>query len=206
MSEILNKQICLKLNAHWVCVGVVTIREAVTFLCSESGGQKPGFAMDYETITNDKGEQELVYANPVAWDEWIELPVRATDLAINTGRGQIRAPLVVVCAFYSKIPVKTPRASAATIRQRDNNTCQYTGRKLGHAEGNLDHIHARSRGGRESFDNLVWCDKKINSLKGDRTPEEAGLKLIRKPRALPTMPVVFTVDDAKHPSHTPFLI
>jgi len=206
MSEILNKQICLKLNAHWVCVGIVTVREAVTFLCSESGGQKPGFAMDYETILNDKGETELLYANPVSWDDWIALPVRDSDLAINTGRGQIRAPLVVVCANYSKIPVKTPRVSAGTIRQRDGGVCQYTGRKLANGHGNLDHVVPRSRGGRDSFENLVWADKEINTFKGDRTPEEAGLKLIRKPKALPTMPVVFTSEDAKHPSQLPFLI
>ena len=207
MSEILDKQICLKLNSRWIGVGFVTIRAAVTFLCSEKDGEKPGFAMDYEMgVDETTGEQILLYTNPVSWEKWIELEVRPTDLSINTSRGQIRAPLIVICNHYSKIPTKTPRVSAGTIRLRDGNVCQYTGRKLAHGEGNLDHIQPRSRGGKETFFNLVWADKKINTLKGDRTPEEAGLKLLRKPKAPPTMAVVITAADAKHPAHKPFLM
>lgn len=206
MSDILNKQITLKLNSHWVAVGHVLVRDAITFLCSENGGQKPGYAMDYQTVIDENGESVLAYATPVGWDEWIQLPVRDGDLAINTGRGQIRVPLVVVCANYAKVPTKTARVSAGTIRDRDGGICQYTGRKLARGDGNLDHVIPRSRGGRDTFENLVWADKQVNTLKADRTPEEAGLRLIRRPKAPPSMPVVITAQDARHPSQRPFLL
>ncbi len=204
--SVLDKQITLKLNKHWVAVGYLTVREAVVFLASENQGEKPGFAMDYEMVTDENGVQVLSYANPVAWDDWVRLPIRDSDLAINTVRGQIRVPLIVVCAHYDRIPMHTPRASAGTIFARDKGVCQYTGEYVGRAGGNLDHVTPRSRGGREAFSNLVWCKKGVNSLKADRTPEEAGLRLIRQPNAPHAMPVVITADDAKHPAHRPFLL
>lgn len=206
MSEILNKQIVLRLNSGWQAIAYCTVRDAVVFLCSESNGLPPGYAMDYETVTDENGEQVIAFANPVPWSEWIKLPVREGDLAINTGRGQIRAPLIVVCANYAKIPMKTPRVSAGTIRDRDGGICQYTGRKLSRNEGNLDHVIPRKQGGRDTFENLVWSAKEVNTFKAARTPEEAGLKLIRQPKAPPSMPVVITAADAKHPSQRPFLI
>jgi 5-methylcytosine-specific restriction endonuclease McrA len=54
-------------------------------------------------------------------------------------------------------------------------------------DGNVDHWMPRSKGGKNSFENMVWTDRKINALKGDMTPEEftrkTGLKLLKKPKA-----------------------
>ena len=46
----------------------------------------------------------------------------------------------------------------------------------------LDHVLPRSRGGESSWDNLVACCKKCNHRKGNRTPEESGMHLLRRPR------------------------
>ncbi len=209
MSEsvsVLDKQIVTKLNRRWTAVDFMTVREAVVFLASEADNTHPGFAMDYETAIDENGNHVLVYANPVPWEEWIKLPVRKGDLAIHTGRGDIRVPLVVVCAHYDKVPTKTTRWSTGNVHRRDGYVCAYTGRKLSHAEASVDHILPRSRGGRDEWTNTVSCDRKVNTLKANKTPEEAGLKLLRKPKAPPTMPVVITKADARDPSQTPFLI
>ncbi len=213
-DSILQKQIVVKLNANWQGFDVLTVAKAVTFLCSENNGEKPGFALDYETAVDENGETVFISDPvPVAWEDWVKLPVRECDFAIGIGpdpiTGQprsIRAPLVVVCSRYKKLPQKRPRVSAGTIRERDGGVCQYTGRKLSAREGNLDHIYPRSRGGKDSFENLVWADRAVNSLKGDRTPEEAGLKLIRKPVAPKAMVKVLHASDARHPSQVPFLL
>jgi 5-methylcytosine-specific restriction endonuclease McrA len=66
--------------------------------------------------------------------------------------------------------------------------CQYTGRKLERKEGNIDHVVPRSRGGETSWDNCVLAHRETNSRKGDRLPQEAGLRLRKRPcapRALP---------------------
>jgi len=72
--------------------------------------------------------------------------------------------------------------SRKNILLRDRNTCQFCGRVFPGAELTLDHVLPRSRGGRSSWENLVACCYSCNNSKGDRTPEEAGLKLARRPR------------------------
>ena len=64
---------------------------------------------------------------------------------------------------------------------RDKYRCQYTGKQLKFNEANIDHVVPKAKGGKNTWDNLVVCSKDINSIKGDKTNEEAGLKLIKKP-------------------------
>ena len=56
-------------------------------------------------------------------------------------------------------------------------------------DGNLDHVVPRSRGGADSWENLVWSAKDVNQRKADRLPHEAGLKLLSIPCAPREMPV-----------------
>src|SRR5262249_36976114 len=78
---------------------------------------------------------------------------------------------------------KRPKLSARSIRERDRNRCQYTGAVLRPEEGSLDHVVPRSRGGRDTWENLVWSSKSVNTKKADRLPHEAGLKLLSVPGA-----------------------
>jgi len=56
-------------------------------------------------------------------------------------------------------------------------------------EGSLDHVVPRSRGGADTWENLVWSAKDVNQRKADRLPHEAGLKLFKVPRAPRELPV-----------------
>ena len=80
------------------------------------------------------------------------------------------------------------RICARTIRERDGNRCQYTGRVLHPNEGSLDHVVPRSRGGKGAWENLVWSAKEVNQRKADRLPHEAGLRLLSVPRAPKELP------------------
>ena len=77
---------------------------------------------------------------------------------------------------------QTRALSRKNILLRDRNTCQFCGRIFTAAELTLDHVVPRSRGGRSSWENLVACCYQCNNRKGDRTPDEAGIKLARRPR------------------------
>ncbi len=207
--DILNRELVLKLNKGWNAVGFLTPAAAFTFLCSERDGDHPGFALDYEV----NADGDLVYANPVTFDVWRTLPIRHGDLSVGIGPDhvtgeprRIRVPLVVICANYADIPVRTVHWSPNAIRVRDNDTCQATGRKLKRGEGNTAHIVARARGGKDTFTNTVYMDKKLNTAMGTLTPEEAGIKLLRSPKAPPVGRVVHTKKDAKHPTQVHFLI
>ena len=86
------------------------------------------------------------------------------------------------------MPKKRPKLCARTIRERDGNRCQYTGALLRPDEGSLDHVVPRSRGGPDTWENLVWSSKQVNTRKGNRLPHEAGLKLLKAPRAPKELP------------------
>ncbi|MBI5772464.1 MAG: HNH endonuclease, partial [Verrucomicrobia bacterium] len=97
---------------------------------------------------------------------------------------------------YAKVPKKRPRLCAKSIRARDGNRCQYTGALLRPDEGSLDHVLPRSRGGADSWENLVWAAKDVNQRKADRLPHEAGLKLLNVPRAPKELPVTALLRNA----------
>ncbi len=93
-----------------------------------------------------------------------------------------RVPSVIRLLAYRHIPQQSRALSRKNILLRDRNTCQFCGRVFPSSELTLDHVVPRSRGGHSSWENLVACCYQCNNSKGDRTPEEAGLKLARRPR------------------------
>jgi len=182
MSDILNKTIVLVLNRNWQAINIRTPQDA---FCQ--------MATNAVTALDIEGESHI---RPVVWDEWITLPVREGDYAVRTARGAIRVPTVIVAVNFAKVPKKRPKLSAKNIRERDGNRCQYTGRLLHPTEGNLDHVVPRSRGGADTWENLVWAARDVNQRKADRLPHEAGLKLLSVPRAPKEMPVSAMIRNA----------
>ena len=67
------------------------------------------------------------------------------------------------------------------VFRRDDHHCQYCARQAN--DLTLDHVLPRSRGGPTSWENVVACCKSCNAKKRDRTPEEANMRLLRKPYA-----------------------
>jgi 5-methylcytosine-specific restriction endonuclease McrA len=74
---------------------------------------------------------------------------------------------------------------------------KYTGVLLHPDERSLDHVVPRSRGGADTWENLVWSDKSVNAKKGNRLPHEAGLKLLAVPRAPKELPVTALIRNAQ---------
>ena len=180
MTDILNKTIVLVLNRNWQAINIRTPQEAFCMMATN-------VATALEIEFGDGARAEAL--RPVTWDDWITLPVRPQDNAVQTVRGQVRVPTVIVAVNYAKVPKKRPKLCAKTIRERDGNRCQYTGELLKPEEGSLDHVVPRSRGGADAWENLVWSSKDVNTRKGNRLPQEAGLKLLSIPRAPKELPV-----------------
>src|SRR5215831_19328553 len=169
IMNILTKATVLVLNRNWQAINVRTPQEAFCMM-----------ATNVATALEIEGDDHI---RPVTWEEWITLPVREQDEAVQTGRGRIRVPTVIVAVNYARVPKKRPKLCARAIRERDGNRCQYTGRTLRPEEGSLDHVVPRSRGGKDAWENLVWSAKEVNQRKADRLPHEAGLTLLKAPRA-----------------------
>lgn len=89
-------------------------------------------------------------------------------------------PTVIRLRHYIRIPYKEISLSRRNILHRDNYICQYCGVKR--HDLTIDHIMPRSRGGIDSWDNVVAACLKCNVKKGDRTPREAGMALMSSPR------------------------
>ena len=102
------------------------------------------------------------------------------DLYVHSGSEKFKIPAVVALTKMAPMPQKAPY-TRNNIFLRDDYTCQYTGIKYPVSELNLDHVYPESRGGKSNWTNIVACHKDINFKKADRTPKEAGLKLIREP-------------------------
>lgn len=122
------------------------------------------------------------------WEEWLALPIRPFDDYLSSPTRIVRLPSVVICSNYDKISYKKAIfPTKSNIWERDNYTCQYSGKKLSRSELTIDHVVPRSKGGEDSWENLVTCKKEINHHKGDKLLGEAKykgerLKLIQKPK------------------------
>ena len=83
--------------------------------------------------------------------------------------------------------------SRINIYMRDAWTCQYCGKKKSTRELTFDHVLPRSHGGKTNWTNIVTACKRCNDRKADKTPEQAGMKLVRvpeKPKWLPQQMVI----------------
>ena len=85
-----------------------------------------------------------------------------------------------------------PQAQFLWAILRDSFHCQYCSKTFATSDLTFDHVVPVSRGGASSWDNIVTCCVTCNRKKGSRTPDEAGLTLMRKP-ARPAFTPVFRV-------------
>jgi 5-methylcytosine-specific restriction endonuclease McrA len=93
----------------------------------------------------------------------------------------IKLPAVVRLLRLIKRPKKPVRFSRQNIYARDRYRCQYCGRRFVTEELTYDHVLPRSRGGKTAWENIVTCCISCNRKKGGKTPEEAKMRLIRRP-------------------------
>lgn len=196
MSDILNKTIVLVLNRNWQAINIRTPADAFCQMATNAATALDIEIEDASELRTPHSEFRASAVRPVTWDEWITLPVREGDHAVRTARGAIRVPTVIVAVNFAKVPKKRPKLCSKTIRERDGNRCQYTGKLLKPDEGSLDHVLPRSRGGADTWENLVWSSKDVNTRKGNRLPHEAGLKLLSVPRAPKELPVTALIRNA----------
>ena len=102
--------------------------------------------------------------------------IEADDELVRSATLTLASPAVIRLRYM----VRAPRRRVASVSRRavfdrDNYRCQYCGR---HADS-IDHVVPRSRGGRDVWDNLAAACRPCNSAKRNRTPDEAGMRLMR---------------------------
>jgi 5-methylcytosine-specific restriction endonuclease McrA len=136
---------------------------------------------DYQPInvTSLKKGFNLVYkgkAEVLVSDDEEEILILTKKMAM---------PKIIRLNHYINLPYRRLNLSKTNIFKRDGHMCIYE--DCGSTENlTLDHLLPKSRGGKNTWENLVTCCKKCNCKKDNRTPSEAGMKLRHKP-FIPTL-------------------
>ncbi len=109
--------------------------------------------------------------------------VEEYDRIIRGVRLSLRLPAVIRLKRFIRRRTPIIKFSRQNLYIRDRGKCQYCGVPFEHKELTYDHVMPRSKGGQTEWTNVVTCCTVCNLKKGGRTPEEAGMSLIRKPKA-----------------------
>ena len=104
--------------------------------------------------------------------------IKSADNPIVTFTKTYVRPVIIRLLKYINYRSKGIRVNRHRVFKRDNHQCLYCGSQK---ELTIDHVQPRSRGGRNTWTNLVTCCSKCNHKKGNKTPEEANMKLRKKP-------------------------
>jgi len=95
---------------------------------------------------------------------------------IRTVSKEFPFPIIIKLNHYIKSKFKKVSPSKKNIYIRDNFECVYCGAKH---DLTIDHVIPISKGGENTWDNMVSACRRCNSKKGDRTPDEANMKFIK---------------------------
>ena len=183
MNPVLKRKVFV-LNRLWQLINETTVEEAIKQMASRAA-----------TGLDFRGDEDYY---PVTWDEWLSLEPLNKNEIIHTPRFSVRMPTVIIAVNYDKIPKRRPKLTLKNIAKRDGNKCQYTGKILTPSEMSMDHVDPISRGGKNEPENIVLAEKKFNSWKSNRTPEELGI-----PRPKIKKLTAFTPEPS-HPHHEKF--
>ena len=107
-----------------------------------------------------------------------ELVEASNSRVIRSPSTHLPWPSIVRLKAYVSVPYKRIMLSRKNVLRRDRFRCQYCS---GRDKLTIDHVVPKSRGGRDTWENLVAACTRCNNKKGSRTPEEANMRLLRKP-------------------------
>jgi 5-methylcytosine-specific restriction endonuclease McrA len=162
----------LVLNKLFVAVRVVSARRAFTMLCREMAEiihVEDGQYVNYDFATWTE-VSEFRHQYELEQHDWV-----------STVRYEIAVPRIIRLFGYDRLPVQRVKLNRRNLFARDRNQCQYCGRHFPTSELTLDHVTPRTQGGGDTWENLVCACVPCNARKGGRTPEQARLKMIRRP-------------------------
>lgn len=186
VSEGLDSKV-LVLNKGYAAMRVVSARRAFCLVARSIA----------EIIHVDDGGEGSV-GQFVSYDlnSWIEISALQREFErerhdwVRTVRFEIAVPRIIRLLGYDRIPDQTVKLNRRNLFARDRNQCQYCGRHFPTADLSIDHVKPRTQGGLDTWDNLVCSCIRCNARKGGRTPEQASMKLVRKPIRPARNPVI----------------
>lgn len=143
----------------------------------------------------------MIYTRKAAViDETDEVIYRKGDVVV-------RMPSIIMLTHQIVGQKRAVKFSRQNVLTRDGYRCQYCRERKRAGELNYDHVVPRHHGGKTVWENIVMACYPCNSRKANRTPEQAGMTLIKrptKPKSLPLVGPRFHRDDV-HESWLPYI-
>ena len=157
----------LVLNKSWLPINVATVRDAIGLVYTESA--RIVHPTSYEMFD---------------FESWKDAGDFAKDAAkyLHGCDWKMLVPEVIVLTNYKGINKRQVKFSRRNLFERDKNTCQYCGKRLKRKNLTIDHVLPKSRGGKSTWDNVILACISCNKRKDNRTPKEAKMRLLKKPR------------------------
>lgn len=162
----------LVLNRVYMAIRVVNARRAFCLLARDAAevidvqdGQYLNF--DFETWQEVAGLRDCFCKDDYDW--------------VRTVNVEIPVPRIIRLLGYDRLPRQSVKLNRRNLFARDRNVCQYCGRHFPTSELSIDHVTPRIAGGKDTWDNLVCACIRCNARKGGRTPEQASMRLVRRP-------------------------
>ena len=115
---------------------------------------------------------------PVKYEEWLTLPCVPGDRVIHTGKATIKVPSIIILSEFDRIPLQNRKLSKSALWQKQEGKDAYTLEDLEWDNCDIDHVHARSKGGPKTWDNCALTSIPNNRKKDNKTLAEAGFKLM----------------------------
>jgi 5-methylcytosine-specific restriction endonuclease McrA len=163
--NILSEKV-LVLNKNWQPVSTCTVRKALILAYTESA--RIVDPKTYEVLDLD------------AWAKRSSLEA-PSDNQIKTARFPITRPEILILTGFGGVHRHKIKFSRKNLAKRDRHTCQYCGHSLKNDPSSVDHIIPKCRGGRTEWTNCVLSCLKCNTKKANKTPKEAGFRLLTNP-------------------------
>ena len=107
-------------------------------------------------------------------------PVESYQLEARAMRFSMALPSVLRLNYYVRVRRKDVPLTKRNVLKRDRGTCQYCGRRF--VEMTADHVIPKALGGADSWENLVCACSNCNARKGNLTPAQAQMVLLRQPK------------------------
>lgn len=197
----------LVLNRSYLPIHVTSVRRAFSLVYQ---GVARVVDDEYRTFDFEQWSRSRVHERVVSSAHAIDGHLAATTAAssawIGTSRGPLAAPRVILLTVFDRMPRRHVRFSRVNVMTRDGFTCQYCGERPPRSQLNLDHVVPRAHGGRSTWENVVASCLDCNRRKGGRTPEQAGLRLLRAPARPRWTPLAsLPLAHARHAEWRPFL-
>jgi len=112
------------------------------------------------------------------------------DDVIYSAHGlELRMPAVVRLKKPITGHKKGVKFSRVNVMTRDGFRCQYCGAQKPMKDLNYDHVIPRRQGGKTVWENIVTSCYPCNDKKAGRTPQQAGMKLLREPTRPKVLPL-----------------